>query len=43
MPVFDGQLILGDITIISEVSCTTSFDGVHIFPFGPPNMVGQWC
>ena len=23
MPVFDGQLILGDITIISEVSCTT--------------------
>ena len=23
MPMFDGQLILGDITIISEVSCTT--------------------
>ena len=40
MPVFDGQLILGDITIISVVSCTT-FLMCEIFSFRLPNMSGK--
>ena len=37
---FDGQLILEDITIISVVY--DSPDGVNIYPFQPPNIVGSW-